>query len=58
MATVGVVVATGVVVVVGVVTVEVAVAVVATVGAVTRPLWWWQAEGCGFGGDVVVGKWG
>ncbi len=50
------VVATGVVAVVGVATVEVAVAVVATVGAVTRSLRQWQAEGCGFGSDVVAGK--
>jgi len=49
---------TGVAVVVGVVTVEVAVAVAAMVGAVTRLLRWHRAEGCGFGGDVVAGKWG
>ncbi len=50
--------ATGVAAVVGVVTVEVAVAVVATVGVVMRSLWQRQAEGCGFGGDVVASEWG
>ncbi len=49
---------TRVVAVVGVVTVDVVVAVVSMVGVVTRSLQWQWAEGCGFGGDVVVGKWG